>query len=402
MVAIDFGDFPGVNMQDPAGLWADVLSAYPVFNFTTGHTSGNLLEIPNNADAGAPGVVVIEAYTDPAVTWVFNGSKPSDSNIVESIRVNHPGATYRLVMVDLQITFLTLENALRGENLSALYAGQSLEILGTLTNDDTLVGGTLADEIYGYGGDDVLLGGGGNDYLDGMIGKDTMSGGAGDDDYGVNNSSDVVDESSGEGRDLVIASVSYELPDFVEEIALFGDKPINGTGNALANYMAGNGGANRLQGHAGNDTLTGLGGNDLLDGGDGNDQLVGGNGADVLRGGNGIDSLTWHARDRVVDGGAGNDTLEVVLSLNLLQVDNDVIADIERISLAGNGIDRLTLNVQDVLDISSTSDTLKVLGAAGDIVDARGSFVEVGEVDGYTRYKSGAAKLWVDSDITVI
>jgi Ca2+-binding RTX toxin-like protein len=402
MVAIDFADFPGVNMQDPAGLWSDVLSAYPVFNFTTGHTSGNLLEIPNNADAGAPGVVVIEAYTDPAVTWVFNGSEPSDSNIVESIRVNHPGTTYRLVMVDFQVTFLTLENALLGKNLSALYAGQALEILGTATNNDTLVGGTLADEIYGYGGNDVLFGGGGNDYLDGMDGRDTMSGGAGDDDYGVNNSRDVIDESSGEGKDLVIASATYRLPEFVEDIALFGSSAIDGTGNALANYMEGNAAANQLRGLAGNDTLTGLGGNDRLDGGDGNDQLVGGNGADVLRGGNGNDSLTWHAKDRIVDGGAGNDTLKVVLSLNLLNVDNDVIADIELVSLAGNGANRLTLNAQDVLNISSTSNTLKVLGEAGDIVDARGSFVELNEVGAYIRYRSGDAKLWVESDIAVI
>jgi Ca2+-binding RTX toxin-like protein len=397
-VAIDFADFPGVNMQDPAGLGVAIFTNFSTFNFTSGFTQGELLEIPNHSNPASV-TAVVKAFG----AWTFEpGGSPTDSSTVHSIQVDVPGNTYRIVITGFNVFFPTLENALLGKNLSALYAGQALEILGTATNADTLVGGTFADEIYGYGGNDVLFGGGGDDYLDGMIGRDTMSGGAGDDDYGVNNSGDVIDESGGEGKDLVIASVNYRLPGFVEDIALFGAGAINGTGNTLANYMEGNAAANELQGLAGNDTLTGLGGNDLLNGGDGGDSLVGGTGADVLRGGNGNDSLNWHAKDSLLDGGAGSDTLKVVGSLNLHKVDNDVVVEIERISLVGGGANTLTLSLNDILDISSTTNVLRILGEAGDMVNAPNNFVEMGMVAGYTRYKSGAATLWVDSDVNVI
>src|SRR5688500_20092164 len=53
-----------------------------------------------------------------------------------------------------------------------------------------------------------------------------------------------------------------------------------------------------------------------------------------LLGGNGNDTLDWYSvADVVVDGGAGTDTLKIPRSLNLLGVDNDVVIDIERISL---------------------------------------------------------------------
>lgn len=399
MVAIDFGDFPGVDMQEPERLGADVFADFASFDFTSGFGDAEVLEIPNGADT---------AFVLGHGDWFYDiGGYPTDDSIVRAMEVWVPGASaefdYRVIIDGFTVSFATFENALLSGDLSPLYAGQSLEILGTVSNDDTLVGGDLADEIYGEGGNDLLFGNGGNDYLDGGQGRDTMAGGAGDDDYGVNNATDVIDESDGEGRDLAIASVTYRLPDFVEELALFGKKAINGTGNELANYMEGNGAANQLQGLAGNDTLTGLGGNDLVNGGDGNDSLAGGAGADRLRGGNGNDLLTWHsAADVLIDGGAGTDTLKASAGLNLLNVDNDVIVDIERISLAGNGAGRLTLSVRDVLDISSTSNSLRVLGEAGDVVNAPGSFVELDDVDGYTRYKSGAATLWVDSDINVV
>jgi Ca2+-binding RTX toxin-like protein len=406
-VAIDFADFPGVNMQDPAGLGAAIFSAFPMFNFTTGafDPMTGTLEIPNTANAGAA-TAIVRAYGN---NWSFNtpDGSPNDSVAVYAFEVWVPGpqgaaSAYRLVMDDINVAFSQFRSALNARDVSTLYAGQSLKILGTVSNDDTLVGGGLADEIYGDGGNDVILGNGGNDYLDGQQGRDTMAGGAGDDDYGVNNSGDVIEEIDGGGRDLVIAAASYRLPGFVENIGLFGSSAIDGTGNALANYMEGNAAANELQGLAGNDTLTGLGGNDLLNGGDGGDSLVGGTGADVLRGGNGNDSLNWHAKDSLLDGGTGSDTLKVVGSLNLHKVDNDVVVDIERISVAGGGANTLTLSLNDILDISSTTNVLRILGETGDIVNAPNNFVEMDTVGGYTRYKSGAATLWVDSDIDVI
>jgi hypothetical protein len=49
--------------------------------------------------------------------------------------------------------------------------------------------------------------------------------------------------------------------------------------------------------------------------------------------------------------------------------------------------------------MSSTSDTLKVLGEAGDSVNIVGNFRDLGVSGHYHRYKVGAGLLLVDTDI---
>ena len=116
--------------------------------------------------------------------------------------------------------------------------------------------------------------------LDGGGGADAMAGGAGNDTYYVDNSGDFVLEASNSGTDLVNSSISYVLGSNVENLIFTGTGNFAGTGNALANNIAGG---------AGNDTLTGGAGNDALDGGAGNDTLIGGAGNDTLTGGTGAD-----------------------------------------------------------------------------------------------------------------
>ena len=60
-------------------------------------------------------------------------------------------------------------------------------------------------------GNNVLTGLGGNDYLNGGAGADWMFGGTGDDTYVVDNAGDVVDETGGDGIDLVQSSISFSL-----------------------------------------------------------------------------------------------------------------------------------------------------------------------------------------------
>ncbi|KUR72231.1 hypothetical protein AQZ52_02805 [Novosphingobium fuchskuhlense] len=160
-------------------------------------------------------------------------------------------------------------------------------IKGTI-NADTLNGTADVDQITGLAGIDILKGLGGNDLLDGGVGNDTMYGGAGDDTYIVDSTGDKVIELTGEGIDLVKASVSYTLGNFIENLLLTGTSAINGTGNSLANTLTGNTGANILKG---------LDGNDSLDGGAGADLLVGGKGMDKMTGGAGNDKFVFDDGD---------------------------------------------------------------------------------------------------------
>ncbi|TFY96573.1 hypothetical protein EZ242_20565 [Ramlibacter rhizophilus] len=100
-----------------------------------------------------------------------------------------------------------------------------------------------------------LIGNGADNVLDGAAGADLMAGGAGDDLYWVDHAADVVVEQASEGMDTVMASVSYVLPDHVENLTLTGTAPgRNGTGNALDNVLTGNSARNVLTGGAGNDS----------------------------------------------------------------------------------------------------------------------------------------------------
>ena len=102
----------------------------------------------------------------------------------------------------------------------------------------------------------------GSDLLDGGAGADTMTGGVGNDIYVVDNIGDLVTEFANAGHDIVRSSVSYVLPNHVEDLELTGTVSIDGTGNAMQNTLRGNGAANRLDGGAGADMLVGGAGDD--------------------------------------------------------------------------------------------------------------------------------------------
>ncbi len=153
-----------------------------------------------------------------------------------------------------------------------------------LQSDRTVAAGVQPAQLMtGTPGDDALRGSDGADLIDGGRGKDRLEGGNGDDTYVVDNPSDSVSEASDGGQDRMVSRVSIaSLADNVEDLLLDSWKPLDATGNGLANNIAGNANRNTLRGAAGDDHLNGGPGRDTLDGGAGNDALAGGSGNDAF------------------------------------------------------------------------------------------------------------------------
>ncbi|CAC9599176.1 hypothetical protein formerly called flagellar hook-length control protein FliK [uncultured Gammaproteobacteria bacterium] len=174
-------------------------------------------------------------------------------------------------------------------------------------------------------------------------------------------------------------------------------------------------------------TLTGTSGNEIFVAGAGDDTLIGNGGMDVLNAGAGNDTITINASNIAVlaqtgagnrarvDGGGNIDTLALDggdLTLDLTNISNIRIQDIEKIDITGSGDNDLILNLNDVLDASTSTNILKVLGNDGDSVNASG-FAKIStiETEGSIIYNvythSGAntdanAALWIQQDINLI
>jgi trimeric autotransporter adhesin len=207
---------------------------------------------------------------------------------------------------------------------------ENLTLIGT--NSVSVVGNALAnkmtanaagDDLAGRDGNDTLIGNIGDDILNGQAGADSMVGGAGNDIYLVTEVGDKVMESgpSTDTADQVKSIITYTLGANIENLALVGNRAIDGTGNSLGNSIVGNSNDNILSGLGGGDILSGgqgFDGSDVLLGGDGNDTLVAGNDfdRDTLVGGAGSDVFKFESPDGLntiadFNGLPGGDTLDV-------------------------------------------------------------------------------------------
>jgi Ca2+-binding RTX toxin-like protein len=187
-------------------------------------------------------------------------------------------------------------------------------------NVESLVLSGSADiNATGLAGNDSLYGNSGNNSLDGGSGADYMSGGDEDDRYYVDNAGDIVVEHSGEGTDVVYATVSRTIDANVELLFLQGTADLSGLGDAADNRLYGNTGNNTLSGAGGNDVLWGMVGNDTMSGGAGNDQLDGGGGNDSMSGGAGNDSYWVDSANDVISelAAEGNDSVFATVSYTL-------------------------------------------------------------------------------------
>ncbi|MHB1085476.1 MAG: calcium-binding protein, partial [Thiobacillus sp.] len=244
---------------------------------------------------------------------------------------------------------------------------------------------------------------GDNDTLDGGSGADQMSGGSGNDTYVVDSVGDVVSELSNEGMDTVRSSISYTLGTNLENLILTGTAAINGIGNASNNLLMGNAGNNNLYGGSGADTLIGNGGNDRLDGEAGNDILQGGQGNDTYVVDSSGDSVGENANQ-------GLDTVESSINYALgANVENLTLTGTAAINGTGNELDNYLKgnsanNVliggagADNLDGSAGADTM-VGGMGNDnyVVDNMGDIIVENAGEG----TADSVELYLDADYTL-
>ncbi len=211
----------------------------------------------------------------------------------------------------------------------------------TLVDIEHVRGGIGRDAITGDANANRLYGAGASDTIKGGAGADTLLGGSGDD-------------------------------------ALFGALLLADAD--AANWLDGGSGADVLTGAAGNDTLLGSSGNDTLRGGAGNDELRGGFDVDSLDGGAGDDILYYDARDVLIAGGDGNDSLVIADSwADLTAASQPTITSIETLDLRGNGNNEVVLSESLLTAMVGTGGTLTVRGDAGDKID----------IDGYANPSNG-------------
>ena len=187
----------------------------------------------------------------------------------------------------------------------------------------------------------------------------------------------------------------------------------NGVTQAGSSYVIfgrsdfGGGGGNVIQGTPGDDVLKGTSAADIFEAGDGSDLMIGRGGADVFKAGAGNDKITVTDLDFVsVAGGTGNDVLHLAgngLNLDLADFGGD-ISGIETFCLFGKGDNTLTLTADDLLNLSDTTNTLRVNGnAAGHIIVEDSGWVDEGpRGSGYYHvYTNDDAVLLVGQNITV-
>jgi len=250
-------------------------------------------------DTGTPGDF-ITSVASQTVSGTYTGTLETG----DVIQVSANGSTWvgATAGADTWTADVTL---LPGEHTLSV---RTLDDAGNIVN-----GAGHVYDLQNSGGGSGDTGTAGPDMLVGTAGADTMAGLAGNDEYIVNHAGDVVIESSRQGTDTVLSSVSYRLAggQSIENLTLTGDENINGTGNSLNNV---------LQGTSGNNVLRGSGGNDTLSGDLGNDVLVGGFGRDIETGGAGADRFDFNAfnesgttsatRDQIVGFEQGIDTID--------------------------------------------------------------------------------------------
>ena len=172
-----------------------------------------------------------------------------------------------------------------------------------LTGSASLVGtsNSTGATLVANGGSDTLYGGAGNDsFITSITGVDTLIGGAGADSYYVQNAADVI--TPGAGTSSIWATVSYHLPDNIQQAYLTGSANLSLWAGAGAERLYANAGNDVLYAGTGADTFVGAAGADTFYGGAGADSFVAGSGPDTFVAGTGTDAFWITSAADVIQG----------------------------------------------------------------------------------------------------
>lgn len=222
-------------------------------------------------------------------------------------------------------------------------------------------GNNLNNRITGNSGNNILRGGRGRDTLNGGIVADRMVGGKDNDVYYVDDVGDRVIERADEGIDIVRSTISYTLPNHVENLIL--QNPNNtfiqvmrGIGNNLDNMIVGRSNYSNL-----------------LNGGDGNDTLRGGSGSNTLVGGKGDDTYYLTKPNRRIDRNiiveqpdGGKDTVISPVSHSLRpNVENLILENTDFALGNGNASDNLIMGGVGSNSLSGENGNDTLMGGDG-------------------------------------
>ena len=197
--------------------------------------------------------------------------------------------------------------------------GDGDDILFTGEGQDTLFGGAGNDTLSNSDGDDSLDGGAGDDSITATGGEDTLRGGTGDDTMDGGDDADTFIIEDNFGNDVIVGGEGTTDPgdrdfDVIDLSMMSGPVTVTYTGDEAGTITNGS------------DTITfsqiesliltdqadvldadldnvGI----VVDGGAGNDSIEGGGCADAIEGGLGNDSIRGRDGDDSISGGDGND-----------------------------------------------------------------------------------------------
>ena len=191
-------------------------------------------------------------------------------------------------------------------------------------------------------------------------------------------------ETGGDGHDVIRGSFDDDVID-------------GGKGD---DYLKGGHGEDQISGGEGDDEIHSSYGDDIISGGSGEDILVANEGDDVIIDDlAGLDDPSSKAR---YFGGSGTDTLRLDgdgLTLDLTQIENFRVQGIERIDLASGG-NTVILDIEEVLRLSNTSDTVEIFGGNGDAVVAELEGATINSSNpGFTTYSFGDATLVIENTV---